>query len=391
MKVILVKGPIVIDFVGEINIIGASYKNQRIRWDHHKVLPLEFEDLTKIRFIGKTTLIFATYNLRHSGIRLGTTMWEPIFSRIIKRKGNTILVLGSSNAGKSTFSLYLANKFTKLGLHTLLIDGDVGQGDLAPPTCIGSGVIKRQTIDISLIESERMCFVGDIQPSKYFMNIIILINKLFEESRHFDKCIVNTDGFVAGKGLYYKLKLVQTLRPDHIIYLGNDTINESLRVMIKVKGNYSPAWITCKTPSAVIKRSKYERYLKRLDTFHRFFEKHKIYKSNLDLRKLRIFQMNEARYIDRYIQQGLQNLQLNFLKCQNHMQFEDKINDVKDSQFVGLGRSNCDGIIHGFGIIDVSEDKVPGMYATSQNFDCIYLSKVILKGMKERLLINKPG
>lgn len=367
MKVILVKGPIVIDFVEEINIIRASNKNQRIRWHNHKVLPLEFDDTTKIRFIGKTTLIFATYNLRHNGMRLGTTMWDPIFSRIIKRKANTILVLGSSNGGKSTFSLYLANKFRKLVLHTLLIDGDVGQGDLAPPTCIGSGLIKGQTIDISHIESERMCFVGDIQPSKYFMNVIILINKLFEYSRHFDKCIVNTDGLVAGKGLYYKLKLVQTLHPDHIFYLGNDTINESLRAMITAKVNYSPAWITCKTPSAVIKRSKYERYLKRLDVFHRFFEKYKIYKLNLDMRKLRKFQMNKAGYNGRCIQAGLQNLHLNIPKCHNHMQFEDKINHSKDGQFVGLGKSNCDGIIHGFGIIDVSEDKVPGMYVTSQN------------------------
>jgi len=44
MKVILVKGPIVIDFIGEINIIGASFKDQRIQWDRNKVLPIEFED-----------------------------------------------------------------------------------------------------------------------------------------------------------------------------------------------------------------------------------------------------------------------------------------------------------------------------------------------------------
>lgn len=388
MKVILVKGPIVIDFIGEINIIGASFKDQRIQWDRNKVLPIEFEDLTKIRFIGKTNSIFATHNLKYSSLRLGTTIWQPILSRIMQRKGNVILVLGPSNTGKSAFSLFLSNKFTELGLNTLLIDGDIGQGDLAPPTCIGSSVVKKQTIDISLIESDQICFIGDIQPSKYFMNIIISINKLLEKSSHFDRCIVNTDGYVDGMGLYYKSKLAQTVHPDHIVYLGNDTVNKTLRKMIKVKRNYSPTWLTCKIPSAQIKRSKHERYMKRLDTYLRFFKKYEIYKSNLNMRKLRIMQMSEVSFVNRYSRIILRDTHLSLSKWPNQDQFEIKKDDLKDSQFVGLGKSSCDGIIQGFGIIEIQDDKDPCMYATLQNFDCIYLSKVILKGMKEHLLLN---
>lgn len=362
-------------------------KNQRIPWDLHKILPIEFEESTKIRFIGKTTSIFATHNLRYSRLRLGTTIWEPIFGRVMQRNTKIILVLGASNIGKSAFSLFLVNKFIKLGQRTLLIDGDVGQGDLAPPTCIGSCVINKQTIDISFIQPERICFVGDIQPSKHFMNIIISINKLLKKSRHFDKCIVNTDGFVTGKGLYYKYMLAQMLDPDHIIYLGNDIINESLRSIIKVKGKYSPTWLICKTPSALINRSKYQRYLKRLDTYLRFFKKNEIYKSNLDMRKVKIVHINEENSINRYNRKNLQDISLNLRSYPHHIQFVDKADNLKDSQFVGLGKSTCDGLIQGFGIIEMLEGKDPYVYTTSQDFDCIYPSKIILKGMKEHLLL----
>lgn len=387
MKVILVMGPIVIDFIGKITIIGASYKDQRLRWELHKILPIEVADVTKIRFIGKTTSIFPTHNLRYSKLRLGTTMWNPIYKRIMQQNGKIILVLGPSDSGKSAFSLFLINKFTKLGLHTLLIDGDIGQGDLAPPSCIGSSLINRQTIDFSLVESERICFVGDIQPSKYFTRIIISINKLLEKSKHFDKCIINTDGFITGKGLYYKFKLAQTLHPDLIVYLGNDMIYKNLKVMINAKGKYSPAWLICKAPSALIKRSKYERYLKRVDTYLRFFKKYEIYKLKLDAMDFKILQMNKDSN-NRYNPDRLQKKQLNFFNCQKHIQFEYVVDDLLNNQFVGLGKSRCDGIIHGFGIIETSKYGKPCVYATSRNFDCIYLSNVILKGMKECLLIK---
>ncbi|MDR4492177.1 MAG: Clp1/GlmU family protein [Candidatus Nitrosocosmicus sp.] len=386
MKVIMVKGPIVIDIVGRINIIGAYYKNQKIRWDQHKVLPIEFEDSTEIRFIGKTTSIFATHNLRYSSLRLGTRIWDPIFSDIMHQKGDVILILGSSNSGKSSFSLFLVNKFIKLGLRTLLIDGDIGQGDLAPPTCIGSSIINKQTYDISLIESERICFVGDTQPSGHFISIITSIHKLLKKSRDFDKCIINTDGFVTGKGVSYKFKLAQTLHPDLIIYMGNDATKERLKAMTKVQRNYTPSWLTCKNPSALVKRSKHERYLKRLDTYYRFFKKCKIYKLNLDMSELTRSQIMEKNHINKLGQTNMRNMQLNLRNCQNHIKLKVMINNLKDGQFVGLGKSSSNGLINGFGIINVLENKRFHLYCTSRNFDCIYLSNIILKGMKERLL-----
>ena len=60
---------------------------------------------------------------------------------VLKQEKKRIAIIGPSNSGKSTLSLYMANVFISHGLRPLLIDADVGQGDLAPPTCLGAAVM----------------------------------------------------------------------------------------------------------------------------------------------------------------------------------------------------------------------------------------------------------
>ena len=42
----------------------------------------------------------------------------------------------------------MANVFISHGLRPLLIDADVGQGDLAPPTCLGAAVMNFPEVDL---------------------------------------------------------------------------------------------------------------------------------------------------------------------------------------------------------------------------------------------------
>jgi hypothetical protein len=105
------------------------------------------------------------------------------------------------------------------------------------------------------------------------------------------------------------------------------------------------------------------------------------------MRKVKIVHINEENSINRYNRKNLQDISLNLRSYPHHIQFVDKADNLKDSQFVGLGKSTCDGLIQGFGIIEMLEGKDPYVYTTSQDFDCIYPSKIILKGMKEHLLL----
>ena len=73
--------------------------------------------------------------------KFGISIWKDLVRNVLKQEKKRIIIIGPSNSGKSTLSLYMANVFISHGLRPLLIDADMGQGDLAPPTCLGAAVM----------------------------------------------------------------------------------------------------------------------------------------------------------------------------------------------------------------------------------------------------------
>jgi polynucleotide 5'-kinase involved in rRNA processing len=63
-------------------------------------------------------------------------MWRAVVKNIVEhagaKEGLKVLVLGDSNAGKSTFCLYLANRCISAGMKPCIVDSDIGQSDLGP-------------------------------------------------------------------------------------------------------------------------------------------------------------------------------------------------------------------------------------------------------------------
>lgn len=385
MKVVLITGPIEIEFLGRINIFGASFENQRLKWNSKAPLPIEFDELSKIKFLGQTSTIFTSHNLKFSELQIGTWIWNNVYDHINQMKIKKILVIGPINSGKSSFSLYLANRFIRSGYKTVIIDGDVGQGDLAPPTCIGSALIKEQTIDISLLKPQKMYFIGDIQPSKHVAKIASSINKLLQKSSKFDKCIINTDGFISGYGLDYKSKLIDRLRPDIVVCMDNKLNLYDLRVIMNSKKNYFPKWILVKSPSIPIKRTKQDRNMKRLSTCLRFFEARYIHKLEFDFNNHSLLQLNEVDG-NRKKYKVLYNNQMFISNGEIQAQYDSLNCKLRNSQFVALGNGPCKGLVHGFGFIEKSNDKKAWIYATSKDFECIYLSNMIQADLSRHIL-----
>ena len=162
MKIFLVRGPVIIIVYGECYILGVKIINQKIIWNNNKTLPIEKRDSTKIRLIGNKHQLKGPFSKKINS-NLGMSIWKELSDDILNQKYKTIVVVGPSDSGKSTFSLYLANRFINSGQRPLLLDADVGQGDLAPPTCIGSAVLKHQSIDLSKIKADYVSFIGSIQ------------------------------------------------------------------------------------------------------------------------------------------------------------------------------------------------------------------------------------
>src|SRR5215210_1810568 len=91
----------------------------------------------------------------------GTSMWRSIaqqMSAMAAGKKITVMLVGATDTGKSTLTTYLANMAIRRGIIPCIIDGDIGQGDLAPPTAIGGAVLSQQVLDLRDVSTTNTIF-----------------------------------------------------------------------------------------------------------------------------------------------------------------------------------------------------------------------------------------
>ena len=122
-----------------------------------------------------------------------------------RQKKITVMLVGATDTGKSTLTIYLANMAILRGLVPCVIDGDIGQGDLAPPTAIGAAVLSKQVIDlrdVGTTSSSMFEFVGSISPAGFEDLIAKKLRSLLDRiSPRANITIVNTDGYVSNGGV----------------------------------------------------------------------------------------------------------------------------------------------------------------------------------------------
>ena len=88
--------------------------------------------------------------------------WLALAGELLK--GRIILVLGSVDTGKTTLVTYLANSLVKRGKRVAIVDADVGQSDIGPPTTIGLGLVESPIKKMREAKRLAMYFVGAISP-----------------------------------------------------------------------------------------------------------------------------------------------------------------------------------------------------------------------------------
>ena len=146
---------------------------------------------------------------------------ETIFEEA-KAKGGCykVVVLGGVDVGKSSFSAFLTNFCLERGLRVAVIDGDIGQADVGPPSCVSLALIKRRVVSLRELSPDSMRFIGIDSPGTVKHLVIWALHSLLDEaiSRGVELIIVNTDGWISGPGAKdYKLTLIQALNPDTIV------------------------------------------------------------------------------------------------------------------------------------------------------------------------------
>jgi polynucleotide 5'-hydroxyl-kinase GRC3/NOL9 len=304
-KTLLVNGPSSVHLVsGEAEILGA---------------PLAAGDPIVVRD-GKRTPFYvkkdASFNVMHGDATMieeveGDTVpssWYGIADENIRlEKPTTVMIMGDADSGKSSLSTFLANKALKEKLTVAIIDADLGQSDVGPPTTVGLAYVNRPVRDLFYVKAKRLCFVGSTSPSgaeeQAVQCVLSLKNRALRENKQL--LIINTDGWVdCEEAARYKAALTGAVHPDTVV-----AIMQSAELSAIIGGLGNARVLTVEPSSAVIRRDREKRKaLRELG-----------YKKHLKNSKMESFPMNWVRI------EGIHSTEALFLTAERVRKIEEAL------------------------------------------------------------------
>ncbi|RLE73985.1 MAG: hypothetical protein DRZ80_05325 [Thermoprotei archaeon] len=182
-----------------------------------------------------------------------------------------VAVIGGIDVGKSGFITFLTNHLVERGSRVHIIDADVGQNDIGPPTTIALGVTDYKITSLSDVPMYDAVFVGAISPHGIIQRCVsavtILKNLALKNNAEF--LILNTTGWVSDPGgRELKLSKISAFNPDVVVGIGE---RGELEHLLKY---FEKFYEVIRLPPAayVKKRSRSERKIIRKSNYARWFE-----------------------------------------------------------------------------------------------------------------------
>jgi polynucleotide 5'-hydroxyl-kinase GRC3/NOL9 len=132
------------------------------------------------------------------------------------------MLIGTSEAGKTSLTAALANALVARELSVAVVDADVGQSEIGPPTTIGLGRVTRHLGRLGDAEPIALNFVGTTSPVREMTAIVDGTGRLVDRARSlgFDRVLVDTSGLVTGDvGRALKRRKIDRVAPDLLVVL----------------------------------------------------------------------------------------------------------------------------------------------------------------------------
>jgi polynucleotide 5'-hydroxyl-kinase GRC3/NOL9 len=371
---------------GECEILGMKFKNTFIMYKNNKYLPIEKNKDTILTLKKGKDYSRVEKNSKHDQVQIGTNIWNSIIDCLLDTNRKRIIIVGPSDTGKSTLTLFIANKLLNRGLNPLIIDSDIGQGELSPPTCIGSTIMSKQTIDLASVHPHYINFIGDIQPVGYESRIINCIRHSYNKlNKSNNITVVNTDGFVDNNGNNYKIDLIKRIDADCIICMGEIDQHSELFNIVKEKFSNNPniKIIHGQAPHKEIRKTSYDRRLKRLIKYSHLI---KTFTRKVLISKQKVFAFY---YHDNFfVSKGNPETEKIYEIKSKAKNINDLLNDNNfvRNRFVGLSQKEDYEKIIGFGIIKYSSNGFFKIKSSVDKFDNIFLSDIKLSNSHTNLL-----
>ncbi len=188
----VVEGPAVVEVTGQHEVHGYTPPREA-----RLVVP-----------VGRSLIVVGEEGPRVSGGRL--LGCDPASLRPLEEirgslsRGRNVVLVGPTDAGKSTLASYLYNS----GLAELVASFDVGQNELYCPGFAAAASPSRPLVPGSPDGRSRACLIGDFTPSGVEASYLYCASRLLRGAQN---VVVDTDGWVQGEGLVLKADLALQL------------------------------------------------------------------------------------------------------------------------------------------------------------------------------------
>lgn len=147
--------------------------------------------------------------------------FENLIGRVVERGGMTV-TLGGMDTGKTTFCTMCAAVALRVGASVAILDADVGQSTIGPPTTIGLKFLASEA-DLepeALARADSLYFVGSTSPQGHLLPMVVGAAKLAQEAREAGAhlILVDTTGLIGGTlGQVLKFHKLEILRPQWVV------------------------------------------------------------------------------------------------------------------------------------------------------------------------------
>ncbi len=209
-KTLLVDGPASVSLIsGKVTVLGAPlHVDEKVVVREGKRLPLFVKKQGTLEWmLGEGASVTEVDKVTVP------SSWEDAAKEILSlNKPVTVMVLGGIDSGKTSFCTFLVNEAVMNKCKTCVVDADLGQSDVGPPSTVGFTFITEPVKDLFDIDAEDAVFVGCTSPSgtinKLVEGLTQLKSRLTEEGM--ELLVINTDGWVEGKeAAAYKVRLAE--------------------------------------------------------------------------------------------------------------------------------------------------------------------------------------
>src|SRR5437867_9995207 len=140
----------------------------------------------------------------------------------VAAEARVTLILGTSDTGKTSLAARLAGALAARGDRVAVVDADVGQSEIGPPTTVGLGRVTGELARLADAEVLALEFVGDTSPVRYIRETAEATGRLVRRalSAGFERVLVDTGGLVEGPlGLALKRAKIRAVDPDLVFVL----------------------------------------------------------------------------------------------------------------------------------------------------------------------------